>query len=627
MLGKKPMVISTEQLLSMDALDGWEDETQSKVSAFVLTSGMGEAGKLIAKTAAGQFPNAKTFVHVVPHMVDDKKVESAIQMAVEHKPSVILHSFCVDHVKELVIQRAEKESIPCVDLFGPMFDVIHKTSGREPIKIPGVYKKDEQHYAMLRNAMHFAIAHDDGAKDEDWGEADALIMGVSRVGKSPLCMFMATMGYKVANYPVCKGVPLPSAINNIDRKRVFGLTVEPSVLVQHRGCRALGIESPKNARGVNQYASLTNVFNEIEEVEQMYKDMKVTKVDCTEQPIQATANRIIRVLGQRFNPMDDDDPVQDDKAAATAATATAQVSGRYNRYQPLGGSFCRDHTDPNDRLTICLATTGVGISGERVLAAVQGQFPETGIHIIVLPHLTDDNLESVVEDIKNMDHPIVAMTIVIESMRDHLYQLCAAANIPAVDLLWPLVGTLQNVLKMNPIQTPGVYMPKDARYFHTVKAVQFALEHDNAQDMLDWEHADCVLLGAPMVGKTAISVFLGTMGWSCANATVNPDEGLPKVLDNVDIRRVFGLISAPEAVTPDLKRKKQAQAECIECGHMDALQVLLKESGITVLDVTTMPIESAANQVIKCLDERFPDHMHVGIHCPNGSNHREGPSW
>ena len=77
----------------------------------------------------------------------------------------------------------------------------------------------------------------------------------------------------------------------------------------------------------------------------------------------------------------------------------------------------------------------------------------------------------------------------------------------------------------------------------------------------------------------------------------------------------------------DLKRKKQAQAECIECGHMDALQVLLKESGITVLDVTTMPIESAANQVIKCLDERFPDHMHVGIHCPNGSNHREGPSW
>ena len=47
------MVISTEQLLSMDALDGWEDETQSKVSAFVLTSGMGEAGKLIAKTAAG----------------------------------------------------------------------------------------------------------------------------------------------------------------------------------------------------------------------------------------------------------------------------------------------------------------------------------------------------------------------------------------------------------------------------------------------------------------------------------------------------------------------------------------------------------------------------------------------
>ena len=91
----------------------------------------------------------------------------------------------------------------------------------------------------MSQAIHFAIEHDDGAHSEEWDKADCLLMGVSRVGKSPLSMFLASLGYKVANYPICPGVEIPEDISKIPRGRCFGLTVEPEVLAKHRSHRWL----------------------------------------------------------------------------------------------------------------------------------------------------------------------------------------------------------------------------------------------------------------------------------------------------------------------------------------------------------------------------------------------------
>jgi len=123
---------------------------------------------------------------------------------------------------------------------------------------------------QLSEAIHYAIKHDDGARPEEWAEADCLILGVSRAGKSPLSMFLAptprpgrdpakafgaiggrcrffhppfsplmvclplrqptphppppgsggcpsTMGFKVANYPICPGVDIPEEISLVPR--------------------------------------------------------------------------------------------------------------------------------------------------------------------------------------------------------------------------------------------------------------------------------------------------------------------------------------------------------------------------------------------------------------------------
>jgi len=54
------------------------------------------------------------------------------------------------------------------------------------------------------------------------------------VGPTPLSVFLGTLGFRVANCPVVAGQELPAAVEHVDRRRIFGMTVEPDVLTAYR---------------------------------------------------------------------------------------------------------------------------------------------------------------------------------------------------------------------------------------------------------------------------------------------------------------------------------------------------------------------------------------------------------
>jgi len=580
-------------LLSGDDLASWADEVQPKVSVFVLTSGIGEAGKLLARAAAGQFPEAKVFVHLVPHISDGRKVEEALTVAAAHKPAILLHTLCVPEITAQVIQLAARHGIPCIDLLGPMFAAVTQATGAKPVELTAVVRTEEEH-ATLAAAMRYAIAHDDGALEAEWGKADLLLLGVSRAGKSPLSMFLATLGYKVANYPVCPGVPLPAALSGIDRRRVFGLTIDPAVLVQHRQCRLLTLEGGRSTDGLRAYTNLRQVFEEVQQVERMYKEMRITTVDCTDMPLPATASRIIRLLLQR---------ISEDESPRSSPLETQ--NGPFCCYPPGAiGATPECHCFAERPITLCLVTSGAGFCGTRVLAAVRGQFPSLMIHIEVVPHINHTSVEAVKAAVKQLKNPIVGLTIVIADLRDRIVSELEALGVPTVDLLGTLQSTLQTELHMAPVQKPGSYLPKDAMYFRSVEAVEFALRHDCGLLRSDWPHADCVILGGPMTGKSALAVYLGTMGWAAANCTLRPDEGLPEELKDVDIHRIFALVCKPE-VKPELQRHRALQVEAVTSGAVQRLEALFRAKGVPVIDVTAMPTESVANRIVQALDDCF----------------------
>ena len=85
--------------------------------------------------------------------------------------------------------------------------------------------------------MEFAVKHDDGLTGEGLEEAEIVLIGVSRTGKTPLSMYLGYLGYKTANVPLVRGIEPPGKLFQIDRAKIVGLTIDPERLAQIRGRR------------------------------------------------------------------------------------------------------------------------------------------------------------------------------------------------------------------------------------------------------------------------------------------------------------------------------------------------------------------------------------------------------
>ena len=115
-----------------------------------------------------------------------------------------------------------------------------------------------------RVAAEFSRDADDGARPERWKDADALVVGVSRSGKTPLASYLAARGMKVANLPLVPRhgeLMCPSQIHDVDPRRVFGLTINPEELSSIRAnrLRSIGVD----AKTDEEYSSLRAVRREL----------------------------------------------------------------------------------------------------------------------------------------------------------------------------------------------------------------------------------------------------------------------------------------------------------------------------------------------------------------------------
>jgi hypothetical protein len=90
----------------------------------------------------------------------------------------------------------------------------------------------------ILEAVEYTQRVDDGAHCGEWQEADLILLGVSRSGKTPLAMFLASKGYKVANFPLVQGLEIPQELYDFDQSRVVALVLDPDVLVAIRKKRA-----------------------------------------------------------------------------------------------------------------------------------------------------------------------------------------------------------------------------------------------------------------------------------------------------------------------------------------------------------------------------------------------------
>ena len=146
---------------------------------------------------------------------------------------------------------------------------------------------DLQAYATRIDATNFALAAEDGAVTADYARADVILIGVSRSGKTPTCIYMAMQyGIFAANYPLTEddfeGKQLPAPLRTQTAK-LFGLTIAPSRLTQIRNERRPG----------SRYASLSQCEYEVRSAEGLFQRFGIPQQNTTECSIEEIASRVI----------------------------------------------------------------------------------------------------------------------------------------------------------------------------------------------------------------------------------------------------------------------------------------------------------------------------------------------
>lgn len=168
-------------------------------------------------------------------------------------------------------------------------------------KILGVPSKPEKHrthsihettYDIRIEAVNYALANDDGANLKNYADADIILVGVSRSGKTPTSLYLALQyGIKAANYPFTEEdlgdvIKLNPALKRY-KDKLFGLTIHPERLHQIRSER----------RANSKYASLQQCRMELREVEGLYRKERIPFLNSTKFSIEEISAKILATTG------------------------------------------------------------------------------------------------------------------------------------------------------------------------------------------------------------------------------------------------------------------------------------------------------------------------------------------
>ncbi|CAK0753497.1 putative phosphoenolpyruvate synthase regulatory protein [Gammaproteobacteria bacterium] len=150
---------------------------------------------------------------------------------------------------------------------------------------------DNTTYGVRMEAVSFAMANDDGTITRSYPEADIIILGVSRSGKTPTCLYLALQfGIRAANYPLTEedleGVRLPAAVRPY-RHKLYGLTIDPERLQKIRHQR----------RPDSPYSSLRQCQYETRQAEAIFRAERIAYLPTTTLSVEEIATTILANTG------------------------------------------------------------------------------------------------------------------------------------------------------------------------------------------------------------------------------------------------------------------------------------------------------------------------------------------
>ena len=271
-------------------------------TAFFVSDGTGITSKELGKSLLSQFDDIRFRIYEMPYIDTPKKANDLAQQIngfadQDHQPPIVFLTIINPEIRHIVTETNGF----CVDVFSAFLPSLEKLLDTQSSygvgKSHGIASFSESEtYQRRIKALDFTMYSDDGAQTKRYHDADIILVGVSRSGKTPTCLYLAMQfGIKAANYPLTEedldGHKIPKIIRPYQSK-LFGLTIDVDHLVSIRNSR----------RANSRYASRRQCEIEVKEVEELFKRERIPYIDTTRLSIEEIATRIVSEAGLKGGP-------------------------------------------------------------------------------------------------------------------------------------------------------------------------------------------------------------------------------------------------------------------------------------------------------------------------------------
>ncbi|TJZ73995.1 posphoenolpyruvate synthetase regulatory kinase/phosphorylase PpsR [Chitiniphilus eburneus] len=266
-------------------------------TAFFVSGRTGITAEMLGHSLISQFDDEVNFRRItIPYIDTPEKVETALAQIREQartdgcKP-VVFSTF----INEETRKRFFIPEAITLDMFESFIQPLEDGLGVQSSHTAGRAHRisNFEEYQNRLDAVNYSMSHDDGGISRNLGDADIILIGVSRAGKTPTCLYLALQyGIKAANYPITPedfaAHTLPRALMP-HRNRLFGISIGPERLAQIRHAR----------KPDSQYASLDICRREVEEAESLMRQAGIPFLNTTTLSIEELATTIMHRTGMK----------------------------------------------------------------------------------------------------------------------------------------------------------------------------------------------------------------------------------------------------------------------------------------------------------------------------------------
>lgn len=260
-----------------------------ELTVFFISDHTGVTAEAVGKSLLSQFSGQACKTLTVPFIDTPEKAHALAARIRAASPAVIVSTLADARLRQLLRDGVRDSGAALIDVFEYLVAPLAEYLNSQPVATHGLTHGMDTGYDARIEAVNFALAADDGQKPERLDDAELILVGVSRAGKTPVSLYLAMQyGIRAANYPLTPEdftrEELPEALSR-NLPRVRGLTLAPERLASIRQARYPG----------SRYADLDECRKELAAADKLFLRHGIPVMDSTRMSVEEIAARL-RIL-------------------------------------------------------------------------------------------------------------------------------------------------------------------------------------------------------------------------------------------------------------------------------------------------------------------------------------------